>query len=67
MADYTEKIPQHRHCVVCGKAFIGDDKFCSDYCRETSTDEVKTKLRKYLIIEVVLVAIVVVALWFGWK
>ncbi len=67
MAEFTEKIPQHRHCVVCGKAFVGDSKFCSDYCRDTSTSEVKGKLRKYLILEVVLVAVVIVALWFGWK
>ena len=67
MAEYTEKIPQHRHCVSCGKAFVGEGKFCSDACRETSSVEVKGKLRKYLIYEVILVAVVVIALWFGWK
>ena len=29
--------------------------------------EVKGKLRKYLVLEVILVAVVVIALWFGWK
>jgi len=67
MAEYTEKIPQHRHCEACGKAFVGEGKFCSEQCQSTSRDEVKAKLRKYLILEVVLVAIVAVALWFGWK
>ena len=67
MAEYTEKIPQHRHCVSCGKAFVGEGKFCSDACRETSSAEVKGKLRKYLIYEVILVAVVVIALWLGWK
>ena len=67
MAEYTEKIPQHRHCEACGKAFVGEGKFCSEKCQSTSRDEVKAKLRKYLILEVVLVAIVAVALWFGWK
>ena len=67
MAEYTEKIPQHRHCVACGKAFIGEGKFCSKECQETSTSEVRGKLRKYLILEVALVAVVIIALWFGWK
>ena len=67
MAEFTEKIPQHRHCVVCGKAFVGEGKFCSDACRDSSSDEVKSKLRKYLLLEVVLVAVVIVALWIGWR
>jgi predicted nucleic acid-binding Zn ribbon protein len=67
MAEYAEKIPQHRHCAACGKAFVGDGRFCSPACQETSTSEVKGKLRKYLILEVILVAVVVIALWFGWK
>ena len=67
MAEYTEKIPQHRHCAACGKAFVGDGKFCSEECLSTSRDEVKSKLRKYVILEVILVAVVVVALWIGWK
>ena len=67
MTEYTEKIPQHRHCVSCGKAFVGEGKFCSEECQRTSGDEVKSKLRKYLILEVILVGVVVVALWLGWK
>jgi hypothetical protein len=27
MAEFTEKIPQHRHCVNCGKAFVGGGQF----------------------------------------
>lgn len=67
MGENIERIPQHRHCVVCGKAFVGEGKFCSDGCKDSSTAEVKGKLRKYLILEVALVAVVVIALWFGWK
>jgi len=67
MADYTEKIPQHRHCLACGKAFVGEGRYCSEVCKETSTKEVKGKLRKYLLIEVALVVVVIVALWFGLK
>ena len=67
MTEFTEKIPQHRHCAACGKAFVGDGKFCSEVCQQTSGSEVKSKLRKYLVIEIVLVAIVAIALWIGWK
>jgi len=67
MAEYTEKIPQHRHCAACGKAFVGEGQFCSQNCKDSASSEVKGKLRKYLLLEIALVAVVVIALWFGWK
>ncbi len=61
MAETTiERIPQHRHCENCGKAFVGEGKFCSDRCKETAGDEVKSKLRKLMLIWVGLVAVVVI-------
>ncbi len=66
MAEYTEKIPQHHHCVNCGKAFVGDGRFCSTACKETAGDEVKGKLRKlgliWVAIVVVTVALVIITL-----
>ena len=56
----TEKIPQHRHCVVCGKAFVGEGQFCSENCRTTSGDEVKGKLRKLALVWVAIVVVTVV-------
>lgn len=56
----VEKIPQHHHCDRCGKAFVGKGKFCSPQCEEESKAEVKGKLRKYTIIWLILVAVVVV-------
>lgn len=56
----TERIPQHRHCVNCGKAFTGTGNFCSDQCKETSGDEVKGKLRKLALIWVGIVVVTVV-------
>ncbi len=56
----TEKIPQHHHCENCGRAFVGEGKFCSDACKETASDEVKGKLRKLMLIWVALVAVVVI-------
>lgn len=63
MAEPTvERIPQHHHCEKCGKAFVGNGKFCSAECSETAGDEVKRKLRKLMLIWVALVAVVVVCL-----
>lgn len=60
MADNVEKIPQHRHCVNCGRAFVGDGRFCSAACKDTAGDEVKGKLRKLGLIWVAIVVVTVV-------
>ncbi len=60
MAENVEKIPQHRHCVNCGKAFAGEGRFCSQGCKDTAGDEVKGKLRKLGLIWVAIVAVTVI-------
>ena len=60
MAEITEKIPQHRHCVNCGKAFVGGGQFCSESCKNTAGDEVQGKLRKLGLIWVGIVVVTVV-------
>ncbi len=64
MTEIQEKIPQHRHCVCCGKAFTGAGNFCSDACKESSGNEVKGKLKKLglLWIGIVVVTIILVLL-----
>lgn len=64
MAEFQEKIPQHRHCRRCGKAFIGEGQFCTDGCSEISTAETKKKMFKLFGIWMVLVAITIVAIVF---
>ncbi len=51
----VEKIPQHRHCINCNKAFVGVGNYCNDTCRDSSGKEVKKKLRNYFIILAILV------------
>lgn len=65
MAETVDRIPQHRHCVNCGKAFVGEGQFCSPACKETAGDEVKGKLRKLGLIwvAIVVVTIALVALY----
>ncbi len=57
MADNIERIPQHRHCVNCGKAFVGEGQFCSAQCKNTAGDEVKGKLRKLGLIWVAIIVV----------
>jgi len=59
---YSDKIPQHRHCEVCGKAFTGDDHFCCNECKESAGAEAKKKLRKLMIVWIAIVMITVVAI-----
>ncbi|MCL2891011.1 MAG: DUF2116 family Zn-ribbon domain-containing protein [Methanomassiliicoccaceae archaeon] len=59
-----ERIPQHKHCYVCGKAHTGDEKFCGEACKETKKVELKKKKKQLLIMEVILVAITIGAILF---
>ncbi len=59
---YSDKLPQHRHCEVCGKAFVGDGHFCSDECKGSAGAEAKKKLRKLMIVWIVIVMITVAAI-----
>lgn len=64
MADQPERIPQHRHCRKCGKAFTGDGQFCSEECSGSAGKEAKKKVRKlfmlWIVIAVVTIAAVVI-------
>ena len=39
----TVKIPQHRHCQVCGKAIKERDEMCSDACKKEWDKTIKRK------------------------
>ncbi|MBQ8180312.1 MAG: DUF2116 family Zn-ribbon domain-containing protein [Candidatus Methanomethylophilaceae archaeon] len=60
MPEQTERIPQHRHCAGCGRAFVGEGRFCGEACREESGKEVKGKLRKLMLIWAAIVVVTVV-------
>ncbi|MCL2142642.1 MAG: DUF2116 family Zn-ribbon domain-containing protein [Methanomassiliicoccaceae archaeon] len=57
-----ERIPQHRHCYVCGKAHTAEGRFCSDACKDNKKAELSKKKRQLFIIEIILVAITVGAI-----
>jgi len=64
MGEFSDRIPQHRHCVGCGKAYTGDGNFCSDACKETGGREAKRKLRKLMLVWIGLVVVTAVVLFF---
>ena len=60
--EYTLKIPQHRHCRKCGKAFVGEGYYCSDECKKTDGDAARKSLRRYMILFIALVGISIAAI-----
>ncbi|MDR1690921.1 MAG: DUF2116 family Zn-ribbon domain-containing protein [Candidatus Methanoplasma sp.] len=61
MADQPERIPQHRHCRNCGKAFTGDGQFCSEECKSSAGAEAKKKIKKLFFVWIGIVAVTIVA------
>lgn len=60
MAEHIERIPQHRHCIYCGKAYItGEGRYCSAECKSKKADELRASKRKLLIIWAVAAAIMI--------
>ncbi len=62
----VERIPQHRHCSGCGKAFTGKDPYCSEPCQLEKEGEVKAKKKQLLMLwglsgVVLIIALLVVA------
>ncbi|GEM_PF-331869 len=58
----VEKIPQHRHCENCGKAFIGEGKFCGESCQGEKENKLKVKKRQLMIIWLISAAVIIGAL-----
>jgi len=58
----TDRLPQHRHCYVCGKAHTEEGRFCSDTCKDSKKTELSKKKRQLFIIEILLVAITIGAI-----
>ncbi len=62
--DTVERIPQHRHCLTCGRAFTGGGDYCSEACENGKKDEIKSKRNKLIIIWVIAVIMMVFAYFF---
>jgi len=58
----NEKIAQHRHCRQCGKAFVGNDLFCSAECKGTHSTKLQKKKRQLLMLYVISAIILIFTL-----
>lgn len=57
-----EKIPQHGHCSQCGKAFIGEGRFCTEDCSRKSSANLSKRKKQLLLLYVITFIVLVVAL-----
>ena len=64
MSDGVERIPQHRHCLGCGKAFTGDGQYCSESCENGKKDEIRKKKNGLIVIWVVALLMMLYAIFF---
>ena len=60
------KIPQHRHCQVCGKAIKAKEEMCSERCKKDWENTVKRK-RFWLMAYGLSAAVLVLVLVMAWR
>jgi predicted nucleic acid-binding Zn ribbon protein len=58
----TDRMPQHRHCYVCGKAHTEEGRFCGGSCKESKKAELKRKKRQLYLIEALAIIMMVAAI-----
>lgn len=56
-----ERLPQHKHCIACGRAVSPKDEYCSESCEQERTDILAKKKRQLLLLYAISVGVVVVA------
>ena len=56
-----DKIPQHKHCSNCGKAFIGEGRYCSTECKNEGDKMLKSRKRQLIILYVLTLIMLTVA------
>jgi len=59
-----EKIPQHKHCSSCSKAFIGEGRYCSTECKNAGEELLKRRKRNLIVLYVLTLMILSVAVIF---
>jgi len=57
----VERIPQHKHCRQCGKAFIGTSEYCSTECAKAGEEILKKRKKQLIILYVMTLIILTVA------
>jgi predicted nucleic acid-binding Zn ribbon protein len=57
-----DKIAQHKHCRECGKAFVGDDRFCSEECGGSNKTLVQKKKRQLMMLYIASFVVLMIAI-----
>jgi predicted nucleic acid-binding Zn ribbon protein len=58
---FKDKIAQHKHCRECGKAFVGEDRFCSDECGGSNKEVMQKKKKQLMALYVVSFVVLIIA------
>ncbi|HEY3419113.1 MAG TPA: DUF2116 family Zn-ribbon domain-containing protein [Methanomassiliicoccales archaeon] len=59
---FKDKIAQHKHCRECGKAFVGDDRFCSEECGSSNKGVMQKKKKQLMMLYVVSFVVLIIAM-----
>jgi predicted nucleic acid-binding Zn ribbon protein len=59
---FKDKIAQHKHCRECGKAFVGEDRFCSEECGGSNKTVIQKKKRQLTMLYVVSFVVLIIAI-----
>jgi predicted nucleic acid-binding Zn ribbon protein len=55
----NQRIAQHKHCRTCGKAFVGEGRYCSEACEKSNVETLRKKKRQLLLLYLVSVLIMI--------
>jgi predicted nucleic acid-binding Zn ribbon protein len=58
----SDKIPLHNHCRHCGKAFIGEGRFCTEECMASDRMTVGKRKRQLTFFYIATMAVFAIAL-----
>jgi len=59
------EVPQHTHCITCGRAIPLNEKFCSEECERAHKETIRKKKNQLLILYVAAIGIMLLALLSG--
>ncbi len=59
----VEKIPQHTHCQMCGKAVPIEETLCSDECKQKYQGILKKRKRYVYIMYAAIAVMIIVLVW----
>jgi len=60
MVDIPKEIPEHKHCMICGKSISMEREFCSEDCQEQYNSIMKKRKRSNYIMIIVMVVLLAV-------